>query len=92
LAAIARASSRVSRLMLCWRAGHGGAKMRAFTRLIDENGQPTQAFEGIRLASADEFKKRFEDWLKAADPGSVKPARFVGSGWSECQRAPERRR
>jgi hypothetical protein len=34
--------------------------------LIDESGQPTQTFEGIRLASEDEFKTRLGDWLKGA--------------------------
>jgi Family of unknown function (DUF5343) len=34
--------------------------------LIDEGGQPTQTFEGIRLASEDEYKTRIGDWLKGA--------------------------
>lgn len=34
--------------------------------LIDESGTPTPVFEGIRLAPEAEYKKRLEDWLKAA--------------------------
>jgi len=34
--------------------------------LIDEGGRPTPTFEGIRLAPETEYKKRLEDWLKAA--------------------------
>lgn len=34
--------------------------------LIDESGTPTPVFEGIRLAPEAEYKKRMEDWLKAA--------------------------
>ncbi|MBZ0215153.1 MAG: DUF5343 domain-containing protein [Fimbriimonadaceae bacterium] len=34
--------------------------------LIDESGTPTSVFEGIRLAPEAEYKKRMEDWLKAA--------------------------
>jgi hypothetical protein len=34
--------------------------------LIDEEGRPTQTLEGLRLAPENEFKKRMEDWLKAA--------------------------
>jgi hypothetical protein len=34
--------------------------------LIDEQGQPTPTFEGIRVAPEAEYKKRLEDWLKAA--------------------------
>jgi Family of unknown function (DUF5343) len=34
--------------------------------LIDEAGTPTPVFEGIRLAAEAEYKKRLEDWLKAA--------------------------
>jgi hypothetical protein len=34
--------------------------------LIDEDGKPTDTFEGIRLAPEAEYKKRLEDWLKAA--------------------------
>jgi Family of unknown function (DUF5343) len=34
--------------------------------LIDDSGAPTAVFEGIRLAPEAEYKKRLEDWLKAA--------------------------
>jgi len=34
--------------------------------LIDENGQPTQTFENLRVAPESELKSRFEDWLKYA--------------------------
>jgi hypothetical protein len=34
--------------------------------LIDEGGNPTPTFEGLRLAPHDEYKKRLEDWLKSA--------------------------
>jgi hypothetical protein len=34
--------------------------------LIDAEGRPTPTFEGIRLAPETEYKKRLEDWLKAA--------------------------
>jgi hypothetical protein len=34
--------------------------------LIDESGTPTPIFEGIRLAPETEYKKRMEDWLRAA--------------------------
>jgi Family of unknown function (DUF5343) len=34
--------------------------------LIDENGKPTAAFEGIRVAPEDDFKSRLGDWLKGA--------------------------
>lgn len=34
--------------------------------LIDAAGNPTPVFEGIRLAPEAEYKKRMEDWLKAA--------------------------
>jgi hypothetical protein len=33
--------------------------------LIDDSGMPTPTFEGIRLASEAEYKKRLEDWLKS---------------------------
>ena len=36
--------------------------------LIDEAGNPTAVFEGIRLAPEAEYKKRLEDWLKFALP------------------------
>jgi hypothetical protein len=34
--------------------------------LIDENGAPTPTLESLRLAPEAEYKKRQEDWLKAA--------------------------
>lgn len=34
--------------------------------LIDGDGKPTSIFEGIRLAPETEYRKRLEDWLKAA--------------------------
>lgn len=34
--------------------------------LVDQAGNPTPVFEGIRLAPETEYKKRLEDWLKAA--------------------------
>src|SRR6476660_6391417 len=32
--------------------------------LINEGGQPTPTFEGIRLAPEAEYQKRLEDWLR----------------------------
>lgn len=34
--------------------------------LIDSDGNPTETFEGIRLAPEPEFKKRLEEWLNGA--------------------------
>jgi hypothetical protein len=34
--------------------------------LINETGEPTQTFEGLRLAPETEFKKRLDDWLRSA--------------------------
>ena len=34
--------------------------------LIDENGKPTEIFEGIRLASEAEYKERLAEWLNTA--------------------------
>jgi len=34
--------------------------------LIDEGGQPTAAFEGIRRAAAGEYQQRLAEWLNAA--------------------------
>lgn len=34
--------------------------------LVDENGSPTPTLESLRLAPEAEYKKRQEDWLKAA--------------------------
>lgn len=34
--------------------------------LIDDNGEPTQTFEGIRLASTENYRNVLQSWLKAA--------------------------
>lgn len=34
--------------------------------LVDDDGQPTQVFEGIRIAPESEYKSCVEAWLKAA--------------------------
>ena len=34
--------------------------------LVDQAGNPTPVFEGIRLAPETEYKKRLEEWLKGA--------------------------
>lgn len=34
--------------------------------LIDESGEPTKTFEGIRLASSDGYKKALQEWIQAA--------------------------
>jgi hypothetical protein len=34
--------------------------------LIQDNGNPTETLEGLRLAAAAEFKNRLGDWLKSA--------------------------